>query len=125
MALNPFQGLKLVASAKEADLPEGLNGPKSLSGIETIPIVGEALASAFGLNGPKSLSGIETQTYSPKLLQLPTRVSMALNPFQGLKLSQKLAGLKDSAVSMALNPFQGLKRKVLLSGEIASRSQWP
>ncbi len=57
MALNPFQGLKPMRLPCGAELP--------------------------GLNGPKSLSGIETGYTIWQNQSLP--VSMALNPFQGLK----------------------------------------
>ncbi len=59
MALNPFQGLKPLSYEVEGK-------------------------EEFSLNGPKSLSGIET-TSRTTLLRCSARVSMALNPFQGLK----------------------------------------
>ncbi len=65
MALNPFQGLKLESLWRIYNEPElRLNGPKSLSGIETDIILGKP-GNSLCLNGPKSLSGIETTKSHP------------------------------------------------------------
>ncbi len=87
MALNPFQGLKPLDTSDPGNPPSGLNGPKSLSGIET---------------------------KSTPTISADGGVSMALNPFQGLKrCTRKPESSRE--VSMALNPFQGLKPVMAIS----------
>ncbi|MGL5196448.1 MAG: hypothetical protein ACRC8Y_22895 [Chroococcales cyanobacterium] len=60
------------------------------------------------LNSSKSLSGIETLWQG--CFDTFPYVSMALNPFQGLKLTIRVAMEQFMQLSMALNPFQGLKQ---------------
>ncbi len=87
MPMNPYQGLKLLSLIRPRSQLKRHNANESLSGIETTARSWIDLPSC-GHNANESLSGIETAcgVEGSRPGEACPRVTMPMNPYQGLKL---------------------------------------